>query len=65
MCFENSPVDLEVFGFGGLCIMVEGRCLLSSYVTGESPNMCGVCSPAKAVRWEETPRGLETRLAAC
>ena len=24
--------------------------------------MCGVCSPAKAVRWEETPRGLETRL---
>lgn len=59
---EHSPVDLEVFGFGGLCIMVEGRCLLSSYVTGESPNMCGVCSPAKAVRWEETERGLETRL---
>ena len=59
---EHSPVALEVFGFGGLCIMVEGRCLLSSYVTGESPNMCGVCSPAKAVRWEQTPRGLETRL---
>lgn len=59
---ENSPVAIEVFGFGGLCIMVEGRCLLSSYVTGESPNMCGVCSPAKAVRWEETARGLETRL---
>ncbi len=39
---ENSPVAIEVFGFGGLCIMVEGRCLLSSYVTGESPNMCGV-----------------------
>jgi collagenase-like PrtC family protease len=52
---RNSPVPIEVFGFGGLCIMVEGRCLLSSYVTGESPNMCGVCSPAKAVRWEETP----------
>lgn len=47
----------------GLCIMVEGRCLLSSYVTGESPNMCGVCSPAQAVRWEETPHGLETRLS--
>jgi len=59
---DSSPVGIEVFGFGGLCIMVEGRCLLSSYVTGESPNMCGVCSPAKAVRWEETPRGLETRL---
>ena len=59
---DSSPVGIEVFGFGGLCIMVEGRCLLSSYVTGESPNLCGVCSPAKAVRWEETPRGLETRL---
>ncbi|HPF59546.1 MAG TPA: peptidase U32 family protein [Candidatus Competibacteraceae bacterium] len=59
---DHSPVAIEVFGFGGLCIMVEGRCLLSSYVTGESPNMCGVCSPAQAVRWEETPQGLETRL---
>ncbi len=40
---EQSPVDLEVFGFGSLCIMAEGRCHLSSYVTDESPNTCGVC----------------------
>jgi O2-independent ubiquinone biosynthesis protein UbiU len=59
---EHSPVGIEVFGFGGLCVMVEGRCTLSSYVTGESPNTCGACSPAKAVRWEQTPRGMETRL---
>jgi putative protease len=59
---EQSPVELEVFGFGSLCVMVEGRCLLSSYATGESPNTCGACSPASAVRWEETPRGLESRL---
>lgn len=59
---ENSPVAIEVFGFGGLCVMVEGRCVLSSYVTGESPNTCGACSPAKAVRWEQTPKGMETRL---
>jgi len=58
----TSPVDVEVFGFGSLCIMVEGRCALSSYVTGESPNTCGVCSPARAVRWEETPRGRQSRL---
>jgi collagenase-like PrtC family protease len=58
----QSPVELEVFGFGSLCVMVEGRCLLSSYVTGESPNTRGACSPASAVRWEETPRGLESRL---
>jgi O2-independent ubiquinone biosynthesis protein UbiU len=51
-----------VFGFGSLCVMVEGRCALSSYVTGESPNTHGVCSPAKAVRWQETPQGLESRL---
>jgi len=58
----QSPVELEVFGFGSLCVMVEGRCALSSYVTGESPNTCGVCSPAKAVRWEETPQGRQSRL---
>ena len=59
---EKSPVELEVFGFGSLCIMAEGRCHLSSYVTDESPNTCGACSPASAVRWEETETGLETRL---
>jgi O2-independent ubiquinone biosynthesis protein UbiU len=59
---ERSPVAIEVFGFGSLCVMVEGRCLLSSYVTGESPNTCGACSPAKAVEWRETAAGLETRL---
>ncbi len=46
-------VETEVFVFGGLCVMAEGRCLLSSYVTGESPNMNGVCSPASAVRYHE------------
>jgi putative protease len=59
---KNTPVEIELFGFGGLCVMVEGRCSLSSYVTGESPNTCGVCSPAKAVRWQQTPAGLESRL---
>ena len=58
----RTPVEIEVFGFGSLCVMVEGRCALSSYVTGESPNTHGVCSPARAVRWQETPRGLESRL---
>ena len=53
---DKTPVEIEVFGFGSLCVMVEGRCALSSYVTGESPNTHGVCSPAKAVRWQETPQ---------
>lgn len=59
---RQAPVQVEVFGFGGLCVMVEGRCALSSYATGQSPNSCGVCSPASAVRWLETPDGLESRL---
>lgn len=54
---EHSPVDLEVFGFGSLCIMAEGRCVLSSYLTSESPNNSGACSPAKYVRWEESADG--------
>ena len=58
----KTAVELEVFGFGSLCVMAEGRCALSSYATGESPNTHGVCSPAKAVRWLETPKGLEARL---
>jgi putative protease len=52
-----SPAPLEVFAFGSLCIMVEGRCQLSSYVTGASPNRHGVCSPARFVRWDESADG--------
>jgi len=59
---EQSPVELEVFAFGSLCIMVEGRCQLSSYVTGRSPNTAGVCSPAEFVAWEDTPAGKTARL---
>ncbi|MGR5093432.1 ubiquinone anaerobic biosynthesis protein UbiU [Vibrio maritimus] len=58
----TSDVELEVFAFGSLCIMSEGRCYLSSYLTGESPNTVGACSPAKYVRWQETESGLESRL---
>lgn len=58
----NTPVEIEVFGFGSLCIMVEGRCALSSYVTGESPNTKGACSPAWAIRWAQTPTHTESRL---
>ena len=59
---EHSPVEIEVFGFGSLCVMVEGRCILSSYATGMSPNTFGACSPASHVEWRETAEGLETRL---
>ena len=57
---ESAPVPLEVFAFGSLCIMVEGRCQLSSYVTGASPNRHGVCSPARFVRWDESADGFRS-----
>ena len=59
---RNTSVDIEVFGFGSLCVMVEGRCALSSYVTAQSPNNTGVCSPPSAVRWTDTAQGVESRL---
>jgi len=59
---RSTEVPLEVFAFGSLCIMAEGRCYLSSYFTSESPNTVGACSPAKYVRYQETQNGLETRL---
>ena len=59
---RHTKVDVEVFGFGSLYVMVEGRCTLSSYVTGQSPNTAGVCSPPSAVRWQEGPDGLQSRL---
>lgn len=56
-------IPLEVFAFGSLCIMAEGRCYLSSYMTGESPNTAGACSPAAYVRWDEKADGvLESKL---
>jgi len=48
-----APCETEVFVFGGLCVMAEGRCMLSSYVTGKSPNMTGVCSPPSHVTYHD------------
>ncbi len=55
----NDEIDCEteVFVYGGLCVMAEGRCLLSSYATGKSPNMTGVCSPPSHVAYREEDDG--------
>ncbi|WP_374655551.1 peptidase U32 family protein [Dongia sp.] len=60
----NAQIDVEteVFVFGGLCVMAEGRCSLSSYITGQSPNMNGVCSPACAVKFERRGDEMMSRL---
>jgi putative protease len=56
-------VETEAFVFGGLCVMAEGRCHLSSYATGRSPNLDGVCSPPEAVSYVEGGAGTTARLA--
>jgi putative protease len=59
---REIDVETEVFVFGGLCVMAEGRCSLSSYATGKSPNMNGACSPASHVEYREEGGQLVSRL---
>lgn len=60
---RDVTVELEAFVFGGLCVMAEGRCALSSYATGRSPNLSGVCSPPEAVAFDRSGGMLTPRLA--
>lgn len=60
----ETPCGTEVFAFGGMCVMAEGRCALSSYATGRSPNKDGVCSPPSHVRYEREGDDMRTRLGA-
>ena len=59
---REIEIETEVFIFGGLCVMAEGRCSLSSYATGKSPNMNGACSPASHVEYREEGGALVSRL---
>jgi putative protease len=56
--------ETEVFIFGGLCVMAEGRCSLSSYVTGRSPNRDGVCSPASHVVYRQDGENMVSMLGS-
>lgn len=61
LCRE-VPLEMEVFVFGGLCVMAEGRCSLSSYACGHSPNIDGACSPAQHVHYLERGDKIQSRL---
>lgn len=58
----KTPIEAEVFVYGGMCPMAEGRCSLSSHVTGQSPNTSGVCSPASYVRYIPSSAGIDARV---
>lgn len=55
-------VEIEAFVYGGLCVMAEGRCALSSYAVPGSPNLTGVCSPPDSVRFVESQGVTTARL---
>jgi O2-independent ubiquinone biosynthesis protein UbiU len=59
---REIDVETEAFVFGGLCPMTEGRCSLSSFATGKSPNLTGVCSPPDHVTYTEDDAGTSARL---
>ena len=58
----TTHVDLEAHVYGEPCVMAEGRCALSSYVTSSARSTTGVCTPPSAVHWSETREGLECRI---
>ncbi len=60
---DEIPCEIEAFVFGNIGMMAEGRCSLTSYATGISTNMDGVCSPASHVKFiEDNDHTLITRL---
>ncbi|MCL2473526.1 MAG: U32 family peptidase [Alphaproteobacteria bacterium] len=49
---DKTGLETEVFAFGSVGPMSEGRCFLSSYITGLSPTSEGVCAPASHVSYK-------------
>jgi len=47
----NSPIELEVFVHGAMCVAVSGRCFLSSYLYNKSAN-CGECLQPCRKEWK-------------
>ena len=54
---RQSDVLLEVMVFGVLCANYDGRCCLSSFITGTSANSIGACAPAEFVQFGENNDG--------
>lgn len=59
---RTVPVETETFAYSVMCPMAEGRCSLSAYVTGESANAAGVCSPTSQVRYDRDGDDVIARL---
>ena len=53
---EHSPVEIEVFGHGALCMSYSGQCYMSSVIGGQSGNRGRCAQPCRQSygygRWE-------------
>jgi O2-independent ubiquinone biosynthesis protein UbiU len=58
----NTTMELEMHVFGDPCVMTEGQCALSSYVTNSARSTAGVCTPTSAIHWTPSAEGLECRV---
>ncbi|MCC7550783.1 MAG: U32 family peptidase [Methanobacterium sp.] len=47
----ESPLELEVFVHGAMCLAISGRCFLSSYLYGKNAN-CGECLQPCRKEWK-------------
>lgn len=47
----KSPLEIEVFVHGAMCMAVSGRCFLSSYLYGKDAN-CGECIQPCRENWK-------------
>ena len=59
---EETGIETEVFAFGSVGPMSEGRCFLSSYLTGLSPTSEGACAPASHVAYLDRDGQVLSRL---
>lgn len=51
----NSPIEIEIFGHGALCMCYSGQCYLSAMI-GSRP-ATGAAAPSPAARATATPAG--------
>ena len=67
---ENSPVEIEVFGHGALCMCYSGQCYMSSVIGGRSGNRGRCAQPCRQSygygRWENKyPLSLKDNCLVC
>ena len=48
---KNSPIEIETFIHGAMCVAISGRCFLSSYFYDRNAN-CGECLQPCRQEWK-------------